>query len=290
MEYVQKSLSDVITLSSIVNVHYFEFPRDFYTKEEKHPFHELVYAADGELRIDSDHYAGILREGQMILHSPDENHRLRCDKDAVTTLIIVGFTCKEPLPLSLSTCPITLAASEKKKLAEIVKEGREVFCPPYDIPVYDMKKRKNPAFGAEQMLKNLIEYFLIGVVRRTAADAGHAAGDGAVSIEEITHYLDNNYSEKILLDELAFLFRTNRSTLCARFREANGMSINEYLGQKRLQKALRLMAGGDRSVTEISETLGFQSIHYFTRFFKKMTGLSPSVYRASLPKEQENGG
>ena len=54
----------------------------------------------------------------------------------------------------------------QKMIAEIIKEARTVYLPPYDIPnLKDMKKRKKFAFGADQLIKNYLQIFLIKAVQ-----------------------------------------------------------------------------------------------------------------------------
>ena len=93
--------------------------------------------------------------------------------------------------------------------------------------------------------------------------------------------MDENYKEKITIDELSFIFRTNRSTLCKEFKLSTGKTVAEYVADKKLESAKRKIKSTDKTFTEIAEELNFESIHYFTRFFKKQTGMSPKTYRNS---------
>ena len=92
--------------------------------------------------------------------------------------------------------------------------------------------------------------------------------------------LDENFLERITLDELSFIFGTNRSSLCKDFKRATGKSLNDYVTEKKLSLAKKMLTESDFTVTEIAEKLNFTGIHYFTAFFKKNEGLSPMEYRA----------
>ena len=144
-----------------------------------------------------------------------------------------------------------------------------------------MKKKKNPPFGAEQMLKNLLEYFLISISRKYGVDTQNeeTTVTDKVNATEIIAYMDDNYKEKITIDELAFIFRTNRSTLCKVFKANTGKTLTEYVNDKKLNKAKEKILSTDKTLTEIAEELNFESIHYFTRFFKKHVGISPKEFR-----------
>lgn len=286
MKYVLKELNNAINVTGIVNLHFFEFPTDFYTKAEGHPFFELVYVSSGKLFIKSDDYTGELEKGKIIIHRPNEIHSLSCLNKETPTVIILGFTCNQSDLIRFSKAPFSLSQEDIKKLAEIIKEGRNVFAPPYNVPIYDMKKRPNPIYGSEQMLKLLLEYFLIGILREQNRiySLEEKEVPDKLSIAEIVNYLDSNYKEKITIDELSFIFRTNRSTLCKEFKNTMGKTIVEYINDKKLVKAKEKMKDRSKTLTSIAEELNFESIHYFTRFFKKLTGLSPKEYRNKFDK------
>ena len=281
MEFNIKKLNESLTITGIVNVHFFEFPEGYYTETDKHDFYELVFVSSGEIIVSSEHFNGVIKKNQMIIHSPAEKHSLRCEKGYLPTAIIIGFTCSNNTLKSFAHQPINLNYSDVKKLAEIIKEGRNVFAPPYDAPVFDMKKKKKMLFGSEQMLKILLEYLFIGILRRKNSNLQGDDEDffEPFSASEILTYLEENYREKITLDELAFIFRTNRSTLCKEFKNLTNQTIMEFLINKRLNQAKVQMINTDKTLTEIAELEGFESIHYFTRVFKNKMGISPKSFR-----------
>ena len=285
MKYVSKKLSESISVTGIVNLHFFEFDNEFITEGERHPFYELVYVNSGKLYISSEDYTGCLAREQMIIHRAGDEHSLRCGSDDEPTVIIIGFECTSGDIDIFSKAPTLLDDAEIKKLAEIVKEGRNVFMPPYNTPVYDMKKRRDQPFGSEQVLKILLEYFLLQLVRKYRYNENpDEAGDAPSAINEVIKYVSDNYLEKITIDELAFLFRTNRATLCKEFKRTTGKTLVEFINDKKFEKAKRKILSSDATFTKIAEEMNFESIHYFTRFFKKMSGMTPKEFRKNHEK------
>ena len=283
MKYVLKQLESTIRVTGIANLHFFEFPENYYTHTDSHPFMELIFVSSGKLLINSDNFNGVLQKSELLIHKANESHALKTVEKNSPTVIIIGFTCDGGNFNRFCATPTTLDDNDVKKLAEIVKEGRNVFAPPYDVPKYDMKKKKNAPFGAEQLLRNLLEYFLISIMRKYTEStlSEEVVVSDKVNAAEIIAYIDDNYKEKITLDELAFIFRTNRSTLCKVFKANTGKTITEYVSDKKLLSAKKKIKETDKTLTEIAEELNFESIHYFTRFFKKKTGVSPNEYRKS---------
>jgi len=280
MDYVSKKLNDSVSVTGIVNLHFFEFGNDYMTEMERHPFYELIFVNSGRLYISSEDYNGYLEKNQLVIHRENSAHALRSTQENEPTVIIIGFECNSRLIDRFSSEPITLGDSLIKKLEEIVKEGRNVFMPPYNIPVYDMKKKRNQLFGSEQMLRLMLEYFLIKLIREYDCNESlEDSVDAPALINEIIKYVNDNYLEKITIDELAFLFKTNRATLCKEFKRATGKTLVEFINEKKFERAKRKIVSTQDTFTKIAEDLNFESIHYFTRFFKKMSGETPKSYR-----------
>jgi len=95
---------------------------------------------------------------------------------------------------------------------------------------------------------------------------------------EICHYLNENYKEKIRLSELCFLFGTNKTTLCKRFKAVCGETVVSYINKLKIKEAKRLLRKGSFNLTEISAIVGFSSLHYFSRVFKQYENQSPTHY------------
>ena len=215
----------------------------------------------------------------MIIHGANETHALSTYKNKKTTIVILGFECNCQLLNFFSSNKVRLDEHEKKQIARIVKEGRNVFAPPYDKILYDMRKKENQIFGSEQLLRSLIENFLIELIRKHVL-AKNEEYDGEVKrFDEIVAYVNAHFLEKITLDELAFLFNTNRSAFCKEFKAQTGLTFVNYVACKKTEKIKDLLTKSNKSVAEISAQLGFDSSAYFCRFFKKQTNLTPKEYR-----------
>lgn len=273
-----------LSVTRIANMQYFEMPGGYTTHPDRHPFCELVYVDSGEITVESGAFRGRLKKNELLIHKAGDGHTFRCD-DAAPSLIIIGLECDSPQLLAFSNEPMPLSDALQRMLVEIVKEGRNVFLPPYDIPNRtDMKKREHFPFGADQLIKNQLECFLIKLIREREApllgEGDHAKED--LRTGEILRYLENNYREHITLEELCFLFGTNKTTLTKAFRRLTGKTVMEYLAELRLRRAKALLREGSHSITEIAEQLNFSSVHYFTRFFRKHESMTPSEYASSI--------
>lgn len=98
-------------------------------------------------------------------------------------------------------------------------------------------------------------------------------------VHEAAEYLFNHCETKESLEELARRFFVSKSYLCRIFKEITGFSVNEYRNITRINKARYLLKNSRYSITEISEILGFESVTYFEKVFKKHGETTPLKYR-----------
>ncbi|MBE6938306.1 MAG: AraC family transcriptional regulator [Ruminococcaceae bacterium] len=98
-------------------------------------------------------------------------------------------------------------------------------------------------------------------------------------MEPALRRIRDSFSEKITVDELASLCGLSKHYFCRVFHSVTGRTVMEYLGEYRMTVADTLLAGTDKSVTEIAALCGFESTNYFCRCYKKRFGFSPSRRR-----------
>lgn len=285
MEYTLKSFITPIEITRIANIHYFEFTNQYHTSSASHNFCELLYCDRGEITVNAENYSGTVSDNQIIIHRPNEVHSLSCDEEAAPNVIIIGFECSSEELDFFSHTPVTLSIEQKKMIADAMKEGMSVYTPPFDLPnVPEMKKREDFPFGADQMIKLKLEALLISLIRSNKQLNSSLSSEVRQQsrIEAIHQYITENYTEKILLDNICFIFGTNKTTLCKDFKNEYKTTVLNYINALKIREAKMLLRQNKLSVTEISEKLGFNSIHYFSRLFKKTTGHSPKEYSTSI--------
>lgn len=95
-------------------------------------------------------------------------------------------------------------------------------------------------------------------------------------------YCNENFSHKITLEEVASMVRLNKSYFSQLFHKDTGVSFGEYLETLRIHNAQKMLQNSGASMSDIADMAGFSNQNYFTKVFKKVTGLTPSQYRASL--------
>lgn len=92
-------------------------------------------------------------------------------------------------------------------------------------------------------------------------------------------YIKEHIHEKITLQELADAFEVSPNYLSQLFKKHMDIGISEYITTQKVAESRKLLKATNLKIYEISDRLGFESAFYFSRVFKKATGLSPKDYR-----------
>lgn len=95
-------------------------------------------------------------------------------------------------------------------------------------------------------------------------------------------YIHQNYRDQISLDTLAEFSHLHRSYVSRLFKEATRMTVTEYLTLYRIEQAKKLLSTTDTPIANVSEEVGYIDPAYFSRIFKKETGLTPKLYRKTF--------
>lgn len=97
------------------------------------------------------------------------------------------------------------------------------------------------------------------------------------NLTEIRAFLDKNYMKPITIDALAKQFSYNRTYLSQLFKKQYGYSLKEYLINKRLTEALKLILDG-KNISDVSYMVGYNNPYNFSNSFKAKYGVSPNKY------------
>lgn len=130
-------------------------------------------------------------------------------------------------------------------------------------------------------LMNLLFCQLLVLVRRRIEEGPRERRRAQKEIEQAVHYFHENFSHAIEIEDYA---RSQHMSMCwfiRSFKQYMGVPPLKYLTSIRIARAKELLSGTDIPVSEIGELVGYDNPLYFSKIFKKNTGLSPREYRRS---------
>lgn len=97
-------------------------------------------------------------------------------------------------------------------------------------------------------------------------------------VVNVKKYIVEHIEEKLTLNNVAEVFNISPNYLSILFSKHNDVGFSDYINQSKIEAAKKMLVDGDYKIYEVSDILGFESAFYFSRVFKKITGLSPRDY------------
>lgn len=109
--------------------------------------------------------------------------------------------------------------------------------------------------------------------------AHHQKSQTHKMVLQVKQYIDQHLTEKLSLPEVASLFHITPNYLSLLFKKHSEVGFSEYMSQRKVDYAKKLLAESDLKIYEIAEQLGFENAFYFSKVFKKIEGCSPRDYK-----------
>ncbi len=100
--------------------------------------------------------------------------------------------------------------------------------------------------------------------------------------KEIVDYIEQHYNHDISITEIASQVHYSEAYFCKFFKENFNETFTLYLNKFRVHRAIELFKDQRASIKEISAAVGYSDQNYFTRVFKRITGITPSQYRQNI--------
>ncbi|MDH4620011.1 bifunctional transcriptional activator/DNA repair enzyme AdaA [Brevibacillus sp. AY1] len=98
-------------------------------------------------------------------------------------------------------------------------------------------------------------------------------------VEQITHFIEMNYREKLTLDTLADMCHGSPYHLHRTFKRIKGVTPVEYIQQWRINQAITALLHSEEPIAAIASSVGIPNTPYFITLFRKMTGMTPAEFR-----------
>ena len=258
------------------------------TRTHNHVYYQLIYcrSGSGEVEINGKRFRVVNGNAYLVL--PMQPHCFT-QIDGLRLAEIKFTVTNDQLDLALRQLPPELTVGERGSLYEALSQL-------LDEGLYQTLYRREATDSALML-------FLIRLIRNNAmlfesrsrsfVLASEPEGEDSPSTERdtdflrVVDYIENHLSEQITLDDLTKLVHLDKSYLIVRFKEKWGIPPMKYVNWIRIERAKILLAVTDKSITEIAESVGFRSVHYFSRFFKDKEKLTPNDYRIQRQQGQK---
>ncbi len=283
--YAKHKISNVISISKICTIHYYEFNKDYKFSGESHDFWEMVYVDKGEIVVTAGENDIRMKQGEIIFHCPGEYHNIQANGVTAPNVFVISFECHSSSMLDFTGKYITLPKTLRSYISKIIYEANNTFTQPMARSEnVRLERLENPFFGGEQLIRINLEALLIEILRldnETIYFSSRETMNNHINAE-IHTLLEQNIYNNITISDICAKINYGKTYLCTMFKSMNGYSIIEYYNMLKIAEAKKLIREKNYNFTEISNLLMFNNPHYFSQVFKKFCGMSPREYSNSV--------
>ena len=298
-------------IRQLTSLLYFEYKSDFIFKSEYHDYWKLLYVEDGsaEISFSNKKQAPVtLQKGELFIQSPNEYYSFRASSGNIAVLFTAGFYSDTANLSLLANKKLVCQKKETELLQALALEGKSNFSPKINpASPAALERRYNQPFGGEQLIGIYLEMLLISLMRqytsseeqkdqKKSMDQPEKENNlspallktDSILFNRITDYYEAHITEHIKVEHLCKEFAIGRSHLQRIFREQTGYGAIEYFCQMRISVAKRCIRENKMNLTDTAAALGYTSIYYFSKQFKKITGRSPSQYQKMVRSSKKD--
>jgi AraC-like DNA-binding protein len=227
-----------------------------------HPQYELIAVFAGSVTVVIEGGKRELKRGEIALIPPFYYHSIYTDGRGDYTRLTALF--------SDTFIPEEISADFKKRTLVQFVSSNSALVPVLDGMRYAFSESDVGKYGA------LIESYLIEAIYiHTYKTTEREEAKTHPRVKKITEYIDSRICEKIHLDDIAASLFISKSTLCHVFMSEMKISVKQYILQKKLSVAARLIADG-MSASAAADAVGYENYANFYKMYKKIFGESPS--------------
>lgn len=150
---------------------------------------------------------------------------------------------------------------------------------PVDRKTYELEQQYERNVDSQTTLAELICHTTQGLCAMAERYQAFLSNGRSRPIWLVIAYIQEHYKDKVTLEDLARCADRNPQYISAVFSRECGISIGEYITSLRVEEAKRLLRATNAPIGDIAQTVGYQDPKYFSRIFRKQTGLYPRAYR-----------
>ena len=264
--------SDIKNLSfQLESITKSKYDSDWHSTLHTHPFTELFYVVDGKGEFNIQGQRFPVKANDFVIINPQVEHTELSSPDEPLEYIVLGIrglSFSNLTPVSEGGHPFSFfnLRDEQKDILRYLNAM--------------VQEATSQQMSYELVCHNLLEILLIKILRHQHFDleVGKQSKE-TKDISFIKHYLETYYHESIQLEDLASMTHLSRFYISHSFKKEIGMSPMEYLIAIRIKESKILLRTTNYSISQVADIVGFTTPTYFSKQFRKSTGISPTDYR-----------
>ena len=236
---------------------------------EVHQYYELVYIDHGELDTTVENKEYHLKKYDLMLYHPGQFHAQSTQQDVTCSYLTITFDMECKLGDELKNKVFHTKKSIYQVLSKYMKAIQSTNFLSSEFAMLYLKEVLILLFQSERNEETEISNTMQEHYENTL-------------LNEILIFIHNNIYSSFTVEDICQKFSVSRSTLQTLFNTNIKITPKQYISNIKLKQAKLLIQEHKYTISEISDILGFTSIHYFSRKFKLQFGVSPTDYAKSI--------
>ena len=263
--------------------------------EHRHAFFEMVCVLDGTAENTINNETINMKAGDICIIAPDVPHTLGVfnDDSIVVNVIIRKSTFKETFTGQISEDSILsqfftriFYSDNKNSYILFHTEDDDML---HHLLDYLIWEGLNTSEYSKSIMDNLLKTIFCYLLKnhKDNSQISKSLSTSSTDVITILNYIQQNYST-ISLQSLADHFDYSTSHLSRLIKKHTGTTFAKILQDIKLKKGCNFLESSNLPIKDISDIIGYESVEYFTRIFKKTYKMTPSEYRQSKAHLQTN--
>ncbi len=289
-EIIPIEVTREITVNRLCDVRDITLSKKNVYRSTPKPNWEIMYLDRGIVDISAQTDRFRLRQGDLYVCVPEKvNHAVNAGANAAHLVTVVFGSASDRIT-SLCGRVFRCRNTERQLLARLLNEAAAICSSSLpNARVDEIVGRENSRLYARQMTALILEQLIIVLLRRNKEQAlpvrtlspAKLRTDREL-VERIVNFMRDRVCGNLTFSDVCRYSAQSATGLKVIFKSVTGRGVMETYRLLKIDRAKKMLQEGQGNITQIADCLGYNSVHYFSRYFKQITGMSPSEYAASL--------
>ena len=218
-------------------------------------YYDLTFVLKGELEYNVNGRKVIIRENDALLLSPG-TERQRTAGEAEVHYVSFNFLAYDGILLPQEFFYQNVITNQIRSLVSVFSE-----------------QHISAFYHSHEKIANILNCVLFEIIDALSL------GSSDKNVVEVLKYIDQNLAQRMTISDISKAVHLSCDYISHCFKRELGRSVMDYVNERRMLLARNMIKGGEGTLADIADSLGYESYSYFSRVFKRYFGVSPIRYR-----------
>lgn len=275
MAYESITINSLYPVLNFNSIKYYETMTQLNFHNEESDTWEFIYIDKGTVSFHTNTQTLTLSKSDIFFHRPSSHPEFHLIENEKSNLLVGTFRSKGNSLQGFENKVFKVTELTQNSLSPIISESNHA---------------TTESFGHHQLMNIYMEIFLIQLMRQDLAAASMDVPPAikrrsdSDTFNKTIEYLEDHVCDRMTIEQICTANLISRSRLQKIFRDQVDCGVMEYFSNMKIEAAKQMLRDKNLNITKIAAHLGYSSVYYFSRQFKKTTGMTPSRYCQFIEK------